>query len=321
MIPISSTRLARLCRVSQGTVDRALHGRGRIAPATRLRIVNAAKRLGYLPHPAARELLTGTSSFVGAIVPSVNNLFFMDIMDLLSAALRPLGLRLLIAPASDSDEAHELIREFAGRRVRSIIVAPSEADFVVEPSIRRSHAVISIINRCASSGVRFAGPSEAHTGERAVRFLAGQGHRRIMHASYARRSWAIVERERGYRRAMADLGARPCIVDGKDEKALWAGVLKYKPTAIFCHNDWLALSTIQLLTRKGLRVPGDISVMGVDNSSTFVRLYPGLTTMQYPFKEIVASVTASIAGNRTIPAVADCRVVEGKTVTRVTGPR
>jgi len=67
---ISSLELAELCGVSQGTVDRALHGRGGIAESTRAKILEAARLHGYAPNPAARELMTGQSSVCGAVIPA-----------------------------------------------------------------------------------------------------------------------------------------------------------------------------------------------------------------------------------------------------------
>lgn len=67
---ISSLQLAKLCGVSQGTVDRALHNRGRVSEQTRARILEAARAQGYVPNPAARELMTGRSTLVAAIAPS-----------------------------------------------------------------------------------------------------------------------------------------------------------------------------------------------------------------------------------------------------------
>ena len=66
---ISSTELAELCGVSRGTVDRALHGRGRVSEETKKRILAKAKEYGYVPNPVMHEIMRGVSKVVGAVMP------------------------------------------------------------------------------------------------------------------------------------------------------------------------------------------------------------------------------------------------------------
>jgi LacI family transcriptional regulator len=312
--PISSLELARICKVSQGTVDRALHCRGRISESTQKRILATAKRLGYIPHPGARELMTGTSNLVGAIVPEFNSIFFMDVMQALHDCLQKSSLRLLMASAVDGSETNALIREFAARRVRGIVLVPPDPGFIVDETCRKRLPIISIINPCKPNAIPLVAPNEEQTGYTAAKFLLSMGHRKIVHFSYARRSWAIIEREKGYVKAMAKVGEKPEIYVGSEEKEIISFINEKQPTAIFCHNDWLALSTIRLLSSHGFKIPGDVSVMGVDDNPTFNRLYSGLTTMQYPYHDIAKAVAAHILNSKKIPAVGDCEVVKRDTV-------
>lgn len=315
--PVSSLDLARLCGVSQGTVDRALHGRGRIAETTRRRVAAVAAKYGYLPNPAARELMTGSSSFVGAIVPSVNSVFFMDLMDALCIELRKHSLRLVMASASNGVEGRELLEEFAGRRMRGIVLVSPDHGLAVSPVLARQQKIFSLINPSGSSAVPFIGPDEENTGRAAVAYLARRGHRRIMHLSYARRSWAIKEREKGYRRGLHALGEKPCILNSENDLTIVAKIRTWKPTALFCHNDWLALSAIRLLTAHGIRVPADMSVIGTDNSPTFNTLYSGMTTLQYPFESVAEAVVSRMLGHPSRKEVLPCTVVERESVSQL----
>ena len=94
-------------------------------------------------------------------------------------------------------------------------------------------------------------------------------------------------------------------------------IARHGITAIFCHNDWLALSAIRCLARDGLKVPEDVSVLGVDNSPTFVSICPEISSMQYPCADIAAAVLARLQGQTELPLIKDLKVVERKTVTRV----
>src|ERR1700744_2609682 len=115
---ISSLELARRCGVSQGTVDRALHDRPGVSAKTREKILRVARQHGYRPHPGVRELLTGESRTVGALVPVVNNIFFMDLFSELDQALKQKGLRLQLTPVEDQAAFLEALEDCAARRHR-----------------------------------------------------------------------------------------------------------------------------------------------------------------------------------------------------------
>ena len=93
---------------------------------------------------------------------------------------------------------------------------------------------------------------------------------------------------------MARLGETPRILRPVDEAGLMKELAAYRPTALFCHNDWLAMVAIRILQSKGVRVPQDVSVLGVDNSRTFRSIYPDLTTLEYPFRGVAERTVAWI---------------------------
>ncbi len=319
---ISSLELARLCGVSQGTVDRALHNRGRISQRTRNRILAVAAEHGYVPNPAARELMTGRSSVVGAVAPAITSVFFMDLMEHVRVALRSTGMRLLLASSDDAGEAVELLRDFAARRACAAVIVPPTDDFVVPDDIGRTLPVVSLVNPCSDERTTFVGPDERAAGQAGVKYLAARGHRRILFLSYARRSWAMRAREEGYRTGMRQLRIESRVVAPVTDATLREAIDEYGPTALFCHNDWLALSAIRYLGTWGLRIPDDLSVLGIDNTPTFVRLYPDITTLAYPTASVASAATHAIGtGRRTRGPIGRFDVVERATVGRPAGSK
>ncbi|MBD3241930.1 MAG: LacI family DNA-binding transcriptional regulator [Chitinivibrionales bacterium] len=295
---ISSLELARLCGVSQGTVDRALHNRGRINPETRRRILAVAAEHGYVPNPAAREIMTGQSTLVGVVAPAITSIFFMDLMEQLRIRLREHGMRMLLAPSQDPDETVELLRDFAARRACAAVIVPPTDEFTVPEDISRALPIVSLVNPCGGDNVTFVGPDERSAGRMGVEYLASRGHRRILFLSYERRSWAMQEREDGYLQGMRRLQGEPCIETNVTDTSLGQAVEAYRPSAIFCHNDWLALSAIRHLGASGYRVPADISVMGIDNTPAFVALCPDITTLTYPTEAVAAAAASVLRGKR-----------------------
>ena len=162
--------------------------------------------------------------------------------------------------------------------------------------------------------MRFISADEEKTGREAVRYLYGRGHRRILHLTYAREAYAIVARARGYKKEATALGLRPLVVTG-GQKGKWVRLVKEEGvTAIFCHNDWLALTALLALSEAGVRVPEDVSVLGVDNSPTLVALHPELTTMAYPMGAVGEAIVDILDGGTGRAAGMAYRMVERATV-------
>ena len=88
-------------------------------------------------------------------------------------------------------------------------------------------------------------------------------------------------------------------------------------TALFCHNDWMALTALLALSEAGVRVPEDVSVLGVDNSPTLVALHPDLTTMAYPMAGVGEAMVDILDGGTGSGAGMEYRIVERATVRNI----
>lgn len=316
---ISSLGLAKLCGLSQGTVDRALHNRPGISPATRQRILDLARKHGYRPHPLARELLTGERTTVGAIIPALNSLFFLDLLNEIRNALIVEGWRLFLCAVTDEREFQKTLADFAARRCRAAIVIPPRDYLPLPALVTADMPVLSLLSPCRGTRVTFLTPDEVTTGRDAVAYLRQRGHRQILHITYARRACAIRNRARGYSRAMRQHGQIPRVLAPLDAASLLETVRRYRPTALFCHNDWLALSALRILTQAGIRVPKEISVLGVDNSPTFSALCPDITTMQYPVGDIAQLCRRLLRGENPPLTISRLTIVERHTVVNYPG--
>ena len=317
---ISSLELARECGVSQGTVDRALHDRPGVSPKTKERILQLARQRNYRPHPAAREILTGKSLTVGAILPMVNNVFFMDLFNELGRALAERNLRLQIAMVDSTKAFLETLEDFAARRYRLAVAIPPEDDIVVPKEITDAVPFVSLFGPCRGPGVRFISADEETTGRTAVEYLYHRGHRRILHLSYTRQTYAIGARALGYQKQCEEYGLPTKSLINVNERTLINTMLRFKPTALFCLNDWMALRASVLLTETGLRVPRDVSILGVDNSPTLTAIHPGLTSLAYPITKAVELIMRLLAGNKSQLKLAPYVLVERSTVRKLGDP-
>jgi LacI family transcriptional regulator len=283
-----------------------------VSPATKARVLEAANEYGYIAHPAMQELLSGQTSLVGGIVPAVNSPFFMDLMQAAAIHCADAGLRLLITPVKSESDFRGALKEFAARRFRGALVVPPR-DNIALPEVG-SVRVASFIAPSEGVNVRSFLPDEVDIGAKATQYLVEHGHRRIAHLTYARKSLPIIDRATGYRNTMRVQGLHERVIVDDGGKELADVVTSVKPTAILCHNDWLALDVIRRLGTLGYRVPDDISVMGVDDSPTFKALYPGITTMRYPMDEVASDAVQWIITGSQATSSYRSDVVEGGTV-------
>lgn len=293
---ISSLQLAKLCGVSQGTVDRALHTRLGINTATQEKILKIAKHHGYKPNPAARELLGGKRTLVGALAPAKGSVFFMDLMNAIRQVLIRERFRFYLYSFSDETDFFEAMDDFAARRCAALVTVPPREGLKLATRHTTNQPIITLLSPCHGASVYFVAPDEVNTGRQAVEYLWRKGHRRILHLTYHREATGIHDRAEGYRQAMRRRNAAPDVRKVADNLAIMRAIRAYRPSAVFCHNDWLALKTIRALNQAGLRVPEDISVLGVDNSPTFADLCPDISTLQYPMTAVAERCLAIIQG-------------------------
>jgi LacI family transcriptional regulator len=313
---ISSLKLAELCGVSHGTVDRAIHGRPGVSEKTRQRILQAARKYGYRPNPAARELLGRTGRTVGAIVPTLNSIFFMDLMNACKEKLAAAGFRLMLTPVSHREDFLETLEDFAARKMRAALVVPPEDMIPIPQTVTAEMPVVSLLSPCEGKNVIFIAPNEVHTGRDAVDYLSRRGHERILHVTYPRRFQSVLKRAEGYRQRMIELGRNPVVRIYQGGDCLHQPLLRNRPTAIFCHNDWLALCVIRILRDLyNKNVPSDISVLGVDNSPTFNSLFPDLTTLEYPVAGLTRYILEFLTRETTDFTFPPMKVIERRTVT------
>lgn len=313
---ISSLELARLCGLSQGTVDRALHDRPGISKATKARVLAMAERYGYRPHPAARELLTGERKTIGAVIPAVSSVFFIDLMNAVRAALAPGGYRFFMTQVNDAAEFTTAMQEFAAFRARAIVAVPPREPVEIGPAMVGATPVAVLINPAPGERVTTFIPDEIETGRIAARYLLERGHTRLLHLRQKFDTAAIRDRAAGFVEVLRQRGL-PAPVDSLDETRLIDTVRNQGVTAIFCHNDWLALSAMRVLAQAGLSVPEDVSILGVDDSPTFVSLCPDITTLHYPAESIAQAIRKWIDDESITPTIANVRVVERRTVVSV----
>lgn len=274
--------VARAAGVSAATVSRALNG-GKVKDATRERVRKAASELDYQPNTVARDLISGRSGSgnVGVLLTDVGNFYFTDVLKGLFSVAQAAGYRVFVADIDDVADRDSLVSSVCGASEGQILVAPRMSDedlgrFAPENTVlvSREYEGFSCVMNDDASGMM-----------QAVRHLASLGHRRIAYASGAARSWSNQVRVETFCRACEQYGLQSVVL-GPFEPSYAGGrnvadavTLEQDVTGVIAFNDLMASGLLSGLLERGISVPGDISLVGVDDSMLSQTLRPQLTSV------------------------------------------
>ena len=285
--------------VSAGAVSLALNDRPGVSEATRRRIVDAARELGWSPSLAARSLagsaglhtvgmvVTRTAAAVGlgplhmALIGGIESVL----------AVRPCSL--LLHVASDPDAEIALYRQWwqSGRVNGSVLLGVSADDPRIGAVTRLGMPVVAVAPPALAGSFPAVWSDDAAATAEAVRYLAVLGHRRIAHVSGPAGLGQSIVRTRAFAAAAAELpldAARSIATDlsahegAAVTRALLAG--PDRPTAILYDNDLMAVAGLAAAAELGLRVPADVSLVAWDDSDLCRITRPALSALSHdPF--------------------------------------
>ncbi|MDG4767389.1 LacI family DNA-binding transcriptional regulator [Solwaraspora sp. WMMD406] len=291
--------VARLAGVSTATVSRALRGLPTVTEATRLRVLDAAARLGYIASPSASRLAGGKTRAVAVVVPRITRWFFSTVVEAAEDTLQEAGYSLLLYNLGGRERTRHRLLQTANlhQRVDAMMLIATP----LEPSDFAAITASAMPGVTVSSGTVVPGwPSvridDVAAARSATAHLIGLGHRRIAHISGSSADELAftthLDRRRGYQEALiaAGLTTDPAL-DVEGDFTISGGgratteLLRRDPlpSAIFAACDEMAFGAIAVLRQAGLRVPADVSVIGVDDHD--VARVVGLTTVAQPAAE------------------------------------
>ncbi|MCG2594854.1 LacI family DNA-binding transcriptional regulator [Ramlibacter sp. XY19] len=290
--------VARLAGVSTATVSRVLNNSQAVDPATRQRVLDAATKLRYVPHGAARTLRSHRSKMVGAIVPSFDYALYARTTSALQQRLDERGYALVLAEhhydlATETRIAGQLIEHGVDAFVL-VGLDHEQALFSLLEDYGRPYVLtwgVDTLQRHPSVGF----DNRAASGQ-ATRHLLALGHRRIgLLSAPLQGNDRSRARGEGLRAALAEHGLAleeryiayaPISLPAAEAAAARLLALPDRPTAIVATNDVFAVGAMQACRKAGLRIPEDISITGVDNTDLGATQTPGLTSVATPITEI-----------------------------------
>jgi LacI family transcriptional regulator len=291
--------VARDAGVSAMTVSRVINGKRNVRQTTRAAVLQAIEQLNYSPNAAARTLAAGEATHIGLLYANPSAAYLSQFLVGALEGARKTGAHLVLeaCESESASEQAETAREFLQSGLDGVILPPPLSDSL---AVHAEVAASGIPMVTVAMGL----PQEANLNVRIDDFAAAkeitsylldQGHRRIGFIRGHPNISASSERYRGFVAALEEFGLDP------DSGIIEQGYFTYRsglvaaerligrdprPTAIFASNDDMAAAAVNVAHRAGFDVPGDITVVGFDDTAPATTVWPELTTIRQPIAEM-----------------------------------
>lgn len=303
--------------MSHKTVSRVLNGEPHVRPALKERVLEAVQALNYHPNLIAKALVQRRSYLIGLVYENPSPSYVVELQMGVLERLVDERYRLIVIPVrSVRDNADEIVSLLRSASLDGVVLAPPAAD---HPGILRELRSAGIVYaRIGATRELEMGANnlldDIAAAREAADHLIALGHREIgiikgdptHHSSDAR----LI----GYSQAMAAAGIDMCMswieqgyytVESGFEAARRLLSAARRPTAILAQNDDMAIGALMVAREMGLAVPGDISIVGFDDSEVSRIVWPRLTTVRQPVYEMAVAaadmVIAQLAGRALAP--------------------
>jgi LacI family transcriptional regulator len=277
--------VAREAGVAASTVSRAYARPGRVNADTAQRIFAAADRLGYRTAIAGQPPAGTVRNAIALVVADVTNPFYGDIIKGAYEAAREAGYQLILSHTNESPRVERQTIEQELAQVDGVVIASSRMTDSALRMVAKQKPVV-LLNRIIPEANCVLNDAERGI-RRAVEHLASLGHEKITYVAGPETSWSDGVRWRSLRQAAADLGLEARRL-GPYEPTVLAGlsaalrVAESDSTAVQAYNDQLAIGIMKGLSRLGVVVPEQVSVVGFDNIIFDELVEPQLTTIASP---------------------------------------
>lgn len=309
--------VARLSGVSISTVSRVINSSRPVSPAVRKRVQEIIDETGYKPNDIARSLVTKKSYLIGVIINDLAQSYVADIVRGIEEIGKMYGYDILLCCSYFSTDAQEKYLQLLNRKQADgiFMVGYSFDDEITELAKSMKKPCVYFTKQIKDDMKHIAIDNSDAIYE-ATKYIFSTGNKKVAFMSdYAERSTAESDKINGFERAIEENGLNP-----KDAKIFLADGRRYKNAygvgeeilaevknldAIICSSDELAIGVMNYLQDNGLKVPDDISIMGMGNIKECEYVRPSLTTIGEPFYDYGAVGMSMLI--KTIKGEADAK--------------
>ncbi len=315
--------VATMAGVSTATVSRALSGPAQLRAGTLARVTAAVQQMGYHPNVAARTLRAGRTMLALVVVPDIANPFFSDVLRGIEDELSRHGYGLLIGNLGNSRRKEaQMVDVVRAGQVDGVVLLNGRVPRRDGDDL--AHGAVPIVAVCEAvpgAGFPQVEVRNREAAQEAVAHLAALGHRRIAYLGGPARNVLERDRQAGFRDGLAACGLPADEAHFlRGDFTFAAGVaaaglllrMRPRPTAVFAANDEMAIGLLKTVSRAGLAVPGELSVVGFDGIAFADYVEPTLSTFRQPRRALgqqgAALLVRAMGGERIEPGAARVRL-------------
>jgi DNA-binding LacI/PurR family transcriptional regulator len=291
--------IAKKLGISPSTVSRALNDHPDCSPETKNRVKKAAAALSYSPNPSARILKGNRTMTIGIIVPEIEHDFFSSAISGIEEVAYKSNYTIILCQSNENfDREVENTRLMLQHRVAGVIASISLNTKTGDhfQALAKKRMPLVLFDRvCEDVTASKVIIDDYHSAYDAVSYLINKGRRKIAHLGGSKEVGIYSKRRKGYADAMAK-NQLPVLERLMDNGQLYEehGYKSFDvllrenniPDAIFAVNDFVAIGAFQRIQEAGLKVPGDIAIIGFSNDKITRIVNPPMTTVDQPSREM-----------------------------------
>jgi DNA-binding LacI/PurR family transcriptional regulator len=305
--------VSRQSGVSTATVSRVINQSPKVSPATRVRVLKAIEKLGYMRNHSARALARQRTDTIGVVFPGIDSGFFSEVLKGINEYAVSRDYHLMVAFSQGQQGEHDRVAEYlqAGRVDALILMNLGMSDRFVRQASQRELPIVLIDRPVKDARVASVMIDNRSGADAAMTHLLGLGYERIAILTGPDGTIDAEQRFQGCQTAATRAGYRL----GKD--LVWPGDFLWEsgyelmnnwldsgkplPDAMFALNDPMAMGVMEAMRERGLSVPDDMALVGFDDVQA--ARYLGLTTVHSPMREMGRAASQAaislVTGGRT----------------------
>ncbi len=301
-MPVTLKDVALRAGVSRSAVSRTFTDGASVSAKMRDRVEQAARELGYTPNALASSLTTGRTRLIGLVSNNFHNPLFLEIFDLFTRGLQERGLRPLLVNLTEETEPHKSVNMLRQYSVDGVVVASSTLTPAFSQAFRDAGlpVVHSFGRHSATPQVHVVGIDNVECGRMAARELTRRGYRRLGFMGGPESATSTQDRLQGFLTecqllAKTTRGIKVSHSFATDYtyeagRLEMTRLLRRQPAeAYFCGDDILSIGALTAIVKKGLSVPDDVGLIGLNDMAMSGWDNIALTTIRQPIEQIVSS--------------------------------
>lgn len=279
--------IAEAAGVSVNTVSRALNNKPDVSPETRKKVLEIARKLGYIRNSDAVFFRKGTTKTIGVVFEDSSNPFYAEVFRGIEVSARKYGYQVILMN-TERDYINEMqaVDTLLQKRVDGIIISPTQFDSEdIEKLIKLNYPFVILGVHFENDQLDEVYSNDMKGGYLATKHLLEKGRRKILMLNGFMYKSVARMRYEGYSRALKEFGVEPYVMVEIEEgyESAFNKIMELKDLdfdALFCFNDVFAIAALKALRLLGKRVPEDVAVVGYDDISYAEFVHPPLTTVR-----------------------------------------